>query len=312
MDVAKNNRRAGVKVAALIPAYNEEKTIQSVVNSVSQNLPDAITYVYDNNSTDNTVKLAEEVRANVIRHPVQGKGNVVRKMFADIDADIFVLVDADATYDLSVCPEMINILIKNKLDMVVGVRQSNSKAAFPPGHRFGNKMLNSVVQNLFGRHFDDMLSGYRVFSKRYVKSFPSSSAGFEIETEMTVHALEMKMATAEYPTHYFDRPEGSQSKLSTYADGIKILKAIFSLFKVYHPLRLFGVVSLLLMIASIGFFMPVLTSFLETGQVLKIPTVILSTGLMLLSFLTFSVGLILQNVSRLHREMKHLFYLNIK
>ena len=298
--------------AVLIPAYNEEATIETVVASFRESLGDAEIYVFDNNSSDNTVELARKAGAIVRREPYQGKGNVVRRMFADISSDVYVLVDADATYDATAAPAMISLLQEDSLDMVVGARVSDSQHAFPPGHRFGNRMLNLVVRMLFGRQFEDMLSGYRVFSRRFVKSFPVQSSGFEIETELTVHALEMRMATAEYRTDYFDRPTGSESKLSTYSDGLRILRTIFTLFKTNHPLRLFGVMSILSAFISIGIFLPVLWEFMQTGEVPRIPTVILSASLMIMAVLLFAVGLILQNVSRFQREMKRLFYLNTR
>jgi glycosyltransferase involved in cell wall biosynthesis len=301
------------KVAILIPCYNEEKTILEVVAEYKAALPDSTVYVYDNNSSDNTYNVAKEAGAIVYTEPNKGKGNVVRRMFADIDADIYVIVDGDGTYEASKCSEMIHRLIDNNLDMVVATRKAiNSKDAYRPGHVFGNWLLTRSVSYLFGHGFTDMLSGYRVMSRRFVKSFPIISKGFEIETEMTIHALQMRVSYEEVGTMYDSRPEGSESKLSTFRDGFRILKMIFLLFKDEKPFHFFGLFSLFLFVFSIILAIPIFITYSETGMVPRLPTAILSVSLMILSFFSIVSGLILDGLSRSKLEVKRISYLSIK
>ncbi len=300
-----------LRTAVLVPCYNEEAAIVQVVNDFRRALPDAQIYVYDNNSKDRTIEVAREAGAVVRREPLQGKGNVVRRMFADIEADIYVLVDGDATYDAASAPAMIKLLLDNQLDMVNGARITNIEAAYRPGHRFGNWLLTSMVAWIFGNRFKDMLSGYRIFSRRYVKSFPALAVGFETETELTVHALELRMPTDEVATPYKDRPVGSASKLSTFKDGFRILWMIIVLIKEERPMQFFSLISLALGLVALGLLPPILVEYLETGLVPRFPTAILSMGLLTLSALSFACGLILDTVTRGRREMKRMRYLNI-
>jgi glycosyltransferase involved in cell wall biosynthesis len=298
-------------IAVLVPCYNEEAAIGDVVNNFRNALPSATIYVYDNNSTDNTAAAAREAGATVRNEPLRGKGNVVRRMFADIDADIYVMVDGDNTYDAAAAPMMIQILIDENLDLVNGKRIHEQTEAYRPGHQFGNTLLTSLVATIFGKRFDDMLSGYKVFSNRFAKSFPSLSAGFEIETELTVHALELRMPVSEVETRYGARPEGSESKLSTFADGYRILKMIAILVKEERPLQFFATLFFLLSVTSIGISIPVVSTYLETGLVPRFPTAILATGMMLLGFLCLACGLILDTVTRGRQELKRLQYLAV-
>lgn len=272
-------------------------------------LPDAMIYVYDNNSSDRTVDVARAAGAVVRTERQQGKGNVVRRMFADIDADVYVMADGDATYEAAAAPALIARLVDEKLDMVVGARKSEIDDAYRRGHRLGNKMLTGMLTQVFGRSFTDILSGYRVFSRRFVKSFPVLSAGFEIETEISVHALELKMPTAEVVTAYAARPEGSVSKLSTYSDGWRILRTIAMLARFERPLAFFGFAGLALATMAIFLSIPLVLTYLQTGQVPRFPTAILATGLMVLAFLNFFAGLILDTVVRGRREVRRLAYL---
>ena len=299
------------RTAVLIPCYNEEAAIAKVVNDFRVVLPYAQIYVYDNNSRDRTVEVARAAGAIVRTEPLQGKGNVVRRMFADIEADIYVLVDGDDTYDAASAPKMIAALREGALDMVNGSRVTNIEKAYRPGHRFGNWLLTSMVSWIFGSRFSDMLSGYRVFSRRYVKSFPALAAGFETETELTVHALELRMPTAEMATPYKDRPEGSVSKLSTFKDGFRILWAILVLVKEERPMQFFSLGALLFAAVSALLIVPIIVHFLHTGLVPRLPTAVLSMGLMILGFLSLTCGLILDTVTRGRREMKRMRYLNI-
>lgn len=300
-----------LKIAVLIPCYNEEPTITQVVRSFREALPEATIYVYDNNSRDRTGEVAKEAGAVVRSEPLQGKGNVVRRMFADIEADIYVLVDGDDTYDAAKAPEMIRCLLAHQLDMVNGARVTTIRDAYRPGHRFGNWMLTGMVRWIFGDRFKDMLSGYRVFSRRYVKSFPALAAGFEIETELTVHALHLRMPTAEVETAYKDRPVGSASKLSTFKDGWKILWMILVLIKEEKPMPFFSVIAALFALASIVLMAPILSEFLSTGLVPRLPTAVLSMCMMVLAFLSLACGLILDTVTRGRCEIKRLKYLSI-
>jgi len=296
-------------IAVLVPCYNEEAAIGRVVRDFRAVLPDATIYVYDNNSRDRTAEVAAEAGAIVRRETLQGKGNVVRRMFADVEADIYVMVDGDDTYHAPSAPALIQKLIDEQLDMVNGARVTEIEAAYRPGHRFGNLLLTSLVTFVFGRRTADMLSGYRVFSRRFVKSFPTLVAGFEIETELTVHALELRMPIAEVATPYKDRPPGSVSKLSTFRDGFRILFMIGKLVKEERPLEFFSIAAAALMVASVIIATPVVLTFLETGLVPRLPTAVLSTGLMILAFLAVACGLILETVTRGRRELKRLAYL---
>ena len=300
-----------VDVAVIIPCYNEEVAIGRVVADFRRALPKARVYVYDNASTDRTAEVATRAGAIVGHEPFKGKGNVMRRMFSDVEADVYVLVDGDDTYDASAAPSLVRTLLDNQLDMVNGARVTQIKEAYRFGHRFGNRLLTGLVQVIFGKQFGDMLSGYRVFSRRFVKSFPATSAGFEIETELTVHALELRMKTAEVPTRYKDRPEGSTSKLNTIRDGIRILKMIGLLVKEERPLAFFGSACIAMVLLSLGLAAPLVLEFMRTGLVPRFPTAILSTGIMLLGFLSLVCGLVLDTVTHSRREIKRLAYLDI-
>jgi glycosyltransferase involved in cell wall biosynthesis len=299
----------GQRIAVLVPCYNEGIGVATVVRDFRAALPQAVVYVYDNNSVDDTVKVALSAGAVVRKEAHQGKGNVVRRMFADVDADIYVLVDGDATYDAPSARAMIARLIEDRLDMVVAKRVDQDQAAYRPGHRAGNRLLTAVVAHVFGRTVSDMLSGYRVFSRRFVKSFPVLSGGFEIETELTVHALELGLPAAELPTPYYVRPRGSVSKLSTWGDGLRILRTIVKLYRSERPLPFFSGVGMSLAIMSIGLAIPIVLTYLREGIVPRFPTAILSTGLMLSALLAVACGLILDTVTRARREVKLLAYL---
>ena len=297
------------KIAVLLPCYNEEAAIAKVVGDFRAALPDATVFVFDNNSTDNTVAVARAAGAEVYPVKHQGKGFVVRRMFTDVEADVYVLADGDATYDAASAQRMIERLLAERLDMVVGTRVHREQAAYRAGHRTGNKLLTGFVAMVFGPTFNDMLSGYRVFSRRFVKSFPVLSGGFEIETELTVHALELGLAVEEIETPYYARPEGSTSKLNTWRDGFRILRTIVKLYRIERPLAFFGAIGAALAISAVGFAIPIFITYAQTGVVPRLPTAILSTGLMLMAFLSISVGLVLDTVTRGRREMKLLAYL---
>ena len=299
-----------LRVAVLVPCYNEEAAVATVVADFRKALPDAAIFVYDNNSKDRTVEVARAAGAVVRSERRQGKGHVVRRMFADIDADIYVLVDGDATYDAPSAPKMIETLVNDHLDMVVGFRVDQSVAAYRPGHRTGNWMLTSFLSTVFGQAFKDILSGYRVFSRRFVKSFPVLSDGFEIETELSVHALELALPVTEIETPYYARPEGSVSKLNTWRDGFRILGTILKLYRSEKPLRFFTVIGIFLMLISIGLAIPVVITYLEEGLVPRLPTAVLSMGLMIVAVLSVISGLVLDTVTRGRREMKLLAYLS--
>ena len=299
-------------VAVLVPCYNEERAIAKVVADFRAALPEAALYVYDNNSTDGTVTAAEKAGAVVRRETYQGKGHVVRRMFNDVEADVYILVDGDATYDAASARAMVTKLVDERLDMVVATRVDRDPAAFRPGHRLGNRLLTGFVAHVFGRSITDMLSGYRVFSRRFVKSFPILSGGFEIETELTVHALELELPVGEIATPYFSRASGSVSKLSTWGDGFRILWTVFRLYRAERPLSLFGGMGLALAIMSIGLAIPIFITYVQEGLVPRLPTAVLSTGLMLLAFLCFACGLILDTVTRGRRELKLLAYLALR
>ena len=301
---------SALRIAVLVPCYNEEAAVATVVADFRKALPKAEIFVYDNNSGDRTVEVARAAGAIVRSERRQGKGHVVRRMFADVDADIYVLVDGDATYDAPSAPRMIDALINDHLDMVVGFRVDQSVAAYRPGHRTGNWMLTSFLSTVFGQAFKDILSGYRVFSRRFVKSFPVLSDGFEIETELSVHALELALPVTEVETPYYARPEGSVSKLNTWRDGLRILGTILKLYRSEKPLRFFTVIGVFLMLVSIGLAIPVIITYLEEGLVPRLPTAVLSMGLMIVAVLSVTSGLVLDTVTRGRREMKLLAYLS--
>lgn len=303
--------KENARIAVLIPCYNEAVAIGSVIADFKKVLPNAMIYVYDNHSTDHTREIAAKAGALVQSVLKQGKGNVVWRMFADIDADIYVLVDGDNTYDAASVTDMIQRLMRKDLDMVVGARQSTDEK-YRFGHHLGNKMLTHIVRRIFHGSFQDMLSGYRVFSRRYVKSFPALSSGFEIETELTIHALDLGIPIEEIVTPYKSRPKGSLSKLHTYRDGWRVLKMIFALYQAERPLAFFSLLFLILSGTGIVLGIPIIQTFLETGLVPRFPTAILSTGLMILAFLSLVCGLVLDTVTRGRREMKRLFYLSEK
>ena len=297
-------------IAVLVPCYNEEVTIRTVVADFRRALPQATIYVYDNNSTDRTSEMARAAGAVVRSEVLQGKGNVVRRMFADIEAEVYLLVDGDATYDAASAPAMIRRLVDDRLDMVNGARVTEVRAAYRPGHRFGNRLLTGLVAWTFGNGLTDMLSGYRVFSRRYVKSFPSLAVGFEIETELTIHALHLRMPIAEIATPYRERPSGSTSKLSTYRDGLRILWKILVFIKEERPMAFFSLIGLGFCLLAVVLMVPILREFLATGMVPRLPTAVLSMGLMTIGFISFACGLILDTVSRGRSEMKRMRYLS--
>jgi Glycosyl transferase family 2 len=296
-------------IVILVPCFNEELTVGKTVAGFRKALPSAIVYVYDNNSTDRTLQVARAAGAVVRNEHRQGKGNVVRRMFADIDADVYVLADGDATYEAEAAPRMVRRAIEENLDFVNGARVSRSIDAYRRGHRFGNYVLTALVRNIFGRQFTDMLSGYKVFSRRYVKSFPATSRGFEIETELTVHALELRMPCAEEFTVYGERPSGSASKLSTFRDGARILRLIFDLVRNERPLQFFGLVGAVLILTAVALAVPLARTYLETGLVPRLPTAVLDVGLIIVGFLSCLAGLILDVVATMRNEMKRLAYL---
>ena len=299
----------GLRIAVLVPCYNEEVAVAKVVRDFRAALPAATVFVFDNNSTDGTGAAARIAGAEVFEEKHQGKGFVVRRMFTDVEADVYVLVDGDATYDAPSANAMIERLLADRLDMVVANRIDRERAAYRTGHRTGNRLLTAFVAAVFGPTFGDMLSGYRVFSRRFVKSFPVLSGGFEIETELTIHALELGLAVAEIDTPYYARPQGSASKLNTWGDGLRILRTIVRLYRAERPLPFFGAIGLALAIISIGFAIPLIATYMETGLVPRLPTAVLSTGLMILAFLSTAIGLVLDTVTRGRREMKLLAYL---
>ena len=297
------------RVAVLLPCYNEEAAIAQVIAGFRSALPEAAIYVYDNNSRDRTVEIARQAGAIVRTERMQGKGHVVRRMFADVDADVYLMADGDLTYDPNAAPEMVRLLVDEQMDMVVGTRQHEAKEAYRGGHVLGNRLFTGLLARLFGRSFSDIFSGYRVFSRRFVKSFPVLSEGFEIETEMSVHALELRMPVGEVETAYGARPEGSESKLSTYSDGWRILKTIGTLYRVERPVLFFGTIGALLLLAALVLSVPLVLTYLDTGLVPRFPTAILVTGMVIIAVLCFFAGLILGTVTRGRREMRRLAYL---
>lgn len=297
------------RIAVLLPCYNEEAAIAQTVAGFRAALPAATIYVYDNNSSDRTIEVARAAGAIVRSERMQGKGNVVRRMFADVDADIYVMADGDTTYDAEAAPQLVQKLLDEQLDMVVGSRVTQQDAAYRRGHVMGNKLLTGMLAQLFGRSFTDILSGYRVFSRRFVKSFPVLSGGFEIETEISVHALELRMPVGEVETRYFSRPEGSTSKLSTYSDGFRILNTIVTLYRIERPLLFFGAIGALLALAALVLGVPLGITYYHTHLVPRLPTAIMATGLIILAALCFFAGLILDTVVRGRREVRRLAYL---
>lgn len=297
------------RIAVLLPCYNEAAAIAQTIADFRAALPEAAIHVYDNNSSDATCEIAAAAGAIVRSERMQGKGNVVRRMFADVDADIYVMADGDATYEAAAAPALVSKLLDENLDMVVGARKSEVEAAYRRGHRLGNALLTGMLARIFGRTFTDILSGYRVFSRRFVKSFPVLSAGFEIETEISVHALELRMPVAEQVTAYAARPDGSESKLNTWRDGFRILNTILLLFRYERPLQFFGAIAATFAIMAIILAIPLFITFLQTGLVPRFPTAILATGLMILSALNGMCGLILDTVVRGRLEVRRIAYL---
>lgn len=307
------DRATPLRIAAVIPCYNEALAIGQTIAEFRQHLPQAEVHVFDNASSDDTAGVARAAGALVTHVPLRGKGNVVRRMFADVEADIYIMVDGDATYDLSRLPEMIQMLVDGNLDMVVGARQDDQQdsATYRRGHRWGNRMLTGAVVSIFGGQFSDMLSGLRVFSRRYAKSFPAQSHGFEIETELTVHALELRLPWAELPTLYRSRPEGSHSKLSTYKDGWRILITITKLFISERPRQFFLWVATFLTLAAVVLAAPLVLTWLDTGLVPRVPTAVLVTGMMVGAMMAVACAAILRTVTIGRREAKRLQYLLI-
>jgi glycosyltransferase involved in cell wall biosynthesis len=299
------------RIAVLLPCYNEEAAIGATVEGFRRALLGADIYVYDNNSRDRTCEVAAAAGAIVRTERQQGKGHVVRRMFADVDADIYVMADGDLTYDPVAAPAMVDQLLAQQLDMVVGTRRHEAKDAYRGGHVLGNRLFTGMLSRLFGRTFSDIFSGYRVFSRRFVKSFPVLSSGFEIETEMSVHALELRMPVGEVETVYGTRPEGSQSKLSTFRDGWRILNTILTLYRIERPVLFFGLIGLLLFLAALILSIPLVRTYLDTGLVPRFPTAILITGMTIVAVLCLFTGLILDTVTRGRREMRRLAYLSL-
>ncbi|WP_458388417.1 glycosyltransferase family 2 protein [Sphingomonas sp. F9_3S_D5_B_2] len=297
------------RIAVLLPCYNEEAAIAATVAGFREALPGATVYVYDNNSRDRTCEIAAKAGAVVRTERQQGKGNVVRRMFADIDADVYIMADGDLTYDPNAAPAMVDMLLDEQLDMVVGTRKHEEKDAYRGGHVLGNRLFTGILSGLFGRSFSDIFSGYRVFSRRFVKSFPVLSSGFEIETEMSVHALELRMPVGEVETAYGARPQGSESKLSTFGDGWRILKTIGTLYRVERPALFFGAVGAILVIVALLLSVPLIVTYLHTHLVPRFPTAILVTGIIIIAVLCFFAGLILDTVTRGRREVRRLAYL---
>jgi glycosyltransferase involved in cell wall biosynthesis len=311
-DSAVRAARLPPRIAVLIPCFNEEAAIAKVIADFNDALPTANIFVYDNNSTDGTRQAALDAGAIVRSETLQGKGNVVRRMFADVEADAYVLVDGDGTYDAGSAPRMVEMLLQQSLDMVNGARVATTSNAYRPGHAVGNRLLTGTVAVVFGDRIRDMLSGYRVLSRRFVKSFPALAAGFETETELTVHALELRLPIAEVDTPYRDRPVGSQSKLRTFRDGFRILRTIALLVKEERPLLFFSAAGSSLALISLALAFPLLSEYVATGLVPRFPTAILATGLMILGFTSFVAGLVLDAVTLSRRELKRLHYLALQ
>jgi len=299
------------KIAIIIPCYNEGLTITDTILGLRATVPHSDIFVYDNNSTDDTVSRAKAVGAQVFVEKNQGKGNVVRRMFADIEADAYLLVDGDNTYDANSAPVLLRLVLEEGMDFVNGARRESSEKAYRAGHKFGNWMLTSMIRWIFGAEFSDMLSGLKCFSRRYVKSFPALSRGFEIETELTTHALELRMPCYEITTPYGERPEGSVSKLRTYHDGFRILMTILRLVKEERPLQLFASLGFILMLLALAITAPVIQTYLATGLVPRLPTAILAIGLTGLSSLSMVMAIVMDSIVTMRREMKRIAYLQI-
>ena len=306
------NEAQSPRIAVLLPCYNEEAAIAATIVGFRAALPGSTIYVYDNNSSDRTSDVAAKAGAVVRTERQQGKGHVVRRMFADVDADVFVIADGDLTYDPKAAPAMVDLLLAEQLDMVVGTRRHEEKDAYRGGHLLGNRLFTGLLSGLFGRSFSDIFSGYRVFSRRFVKSFPVLSSGFEIETEISVHALELRMPVGEVETAYAARPEGSQSKLSTWSDGWRILKTIVTLYRIERPVLFYGAIGALLVALAFILSIPLLVTYMHTGLVPRLPTAILVTGIIIVAVLCFFAGLILDTVTRGRREVRRLSYLSLE
>jgi glycosyltransferase involved in cell wall biosynthesis len=302
---------AAPDIAVLLPCYNEAATIARVIRDFKSVLPEAKIYVFDNNSKDDSAKLAKKAGAIVIPVPLQGKGNVVRRMFADIEADAYLMADADCTYDHTRARDLLAPILNGEAEIVIGTRETDIKGAYPSGHRFGNQLFNAVVGRIFGQGLQDIFSGYRAFSRRFAKSFPAHSEGFEIETEMSIFILEQRLPFREIATAYGMRPEGSVSKLNTYRDGLRIAFTILRLFKESRPLMFFSAIALVLAVISLSLGVPVISEFLATQKVERLPTAILASGIGILAVVVFLAGLMLDSVARAYREARHLRYLNI-
>ena len=297
-------------IAVLIPCYNEEAAIATVVNDFRAQLPDARICVFDNNSSDRTAEVAREAGAEVWFEPRQGKGNVVRRMFSEIEADVYLMVDGDATYDAASAGALVEELNSNKLDMVVARRLTTDADAYRAGHQWGNRMLTGAVARIFGHLLTDILSGYRAFSRRFVKSFPAMASGFEIETELTIHSLQLRLPVGEIDTPYFARPEGSASKLNTYRDGFRILGTIVRLFVLEKPFQFFGLLALAFVLASTALFVPILVEYFATGLVPKFPSLIVAVGGYVMALLSLVMGVLLYTTSITRLEMKRFRYLD--
>ena len=302
------------KIAVLIPCYNEEKTIAKVIKDYKEVLPNADIYVYDNNSTDKTSEIAKKSGAIVKKEPRQGKGNVIRSMFKDIDADCYLMIDGDDTYPKENARQMCEYVLKGQADMVIGDRLSSTYFTENkrPFHNFGNRLVRGLINTLFKSKIRDIMTGYRAFSYDFVKTFPVLSKGFEIETEMTIHALDKNFLLKEIPVEYRDRPKGSVSKLNTYSDGFKVLKTIARLFKEYKPSIFFGLVGTIFLIISLIFGIPVFVEYFDTGLVPRFPTLIFAGFMLMISILTYVCGIILQVVVKKHRQLFELFLINTK
>lgn len=300
-----------MKISVLLPCYNEAVTIEKLIKKLQKTLLNATIYVVDNNSTDDTAKLAKKAGAIVIHEPNQGKGHAVRRIFAEAEGDIFVMMDGDETYDVEAAPKLIKMLKDENLDMILGKRETEEKQAYRASHHFGNWLFSFALRIIFTQKFTDVLSGYRIMSRRFVKSFPVNSKGFEIETEMTVHALQLSLPVKEVSTKYYARPEDSHSKLSTWSDGFKISKMIVKLFQSEKPLIFYGLLASFLSVIAIVLALPIFTTYIQTGLVPRLPTAILCSGIMLLAFIFFITGLILQSITLMRQEQKKLAYLQI-
>ena len=308
MKESENSINTNYQIAVLLPCYIEEAAIANVVKDFKHHLPQALIYVYDNNSSDNTIKNAKESGAIVRHEPIQGKGNVVRRMFADIEADILIMVDGDGTYDVSTSPSLVKQLIDEQLDMIVGVRVAE-KGAHRKGHALGNFIFNKIILFIFENRYTDVFSGYRIFSRRFVKTFPTISKGFEIETEICIHALDLNIPLKEIPVRYSKRIAGSESKLNTFSDGFRILRTIINMFKEVKPFAFFSFISVVFLILAFLLGYPLIITWIETGTVPRIPTAIIVMGLVVLSSICITCGLVLDCVASGRKEAKRLSYL---